>query len=34
VVVAGQVVVRDYTLVNADEHDLVARLKARVPLAE
>ena len=34
VVVAGRVVVRDYTLVNADEHDLVARLRARVPLAE
>lgn len=31
VVVAGRVVVRDYELVNADEHELVARLVARVP---
>jgi 8-oxoguanine deaminase len=31
VVVAGRVVVRDYTLVNADERELVATLDARVP---
>ena len=30
VVVNGRIVVRDYVLVNADEQDLVARLKARV----
>jgi hypothetical protein len=30
VVVGGQVVVRDYRLVEVDEHELVARLRERL----